>query len=136
MVLKWKPLDWAEEAGQIKSSVGPFLETQSRERKAYVARTQFPPRHDKAVRAQSIRGRMAMQGLNVPDDADWVAEFVAELMHFPAGKHDDQVDALGLIGQLLDKVVYGTKPVAPERKKSADYKPVSDRGGGEGYVTL
>ena len=37
--------------------------------------------------------------------------FKGELMLFPAGRNDDQVDALGLIGQVLDKMVSGRKPV-------------------------
>jgi len=28
-------------------------------------------------------------------------------LSFPAAKHDDQVDALSLVGQLLDKMVVG-----------------------------
>ena len=39
-----------------------------------------------------------------------VAAFRSELLTFPAGKFDDQVDALGLIGQLLDKMLVGQKP--------------------------
>ena len=31
-----------------------------------------------------------------------VADLEIELLNFPAGKHDDIVDALGLVGQLLD----------------------------------
>jgi len=31
-------------------------------------------------------------------------------LSFDAGKHDDQVDALGLVGQLLDVMVKGRKP--------------------------
>ena len=80
-------------------------------------RQQFPTKGDKAVRAQSIRGRMALEGLYVPNDAPWVAEFKRELLSFPAGKHDDQVDALGLIGQLLDQMVPGVKPREPEKPK-------------------
>src|SRR5207253_2025197 len=56
----------------------------------------------KAVRAQSMRGRMAMLGLYVRQGAPWLADLRAELLSFPAGRHDDQVDALGLVGQLLD----------------------------------
>jgi hypothetical protein len=67
LVKKWKPLGWAEEQGQIRSGVGPFLDKRQRDRKAYVFREQFPTRGDKAVRAQSIRGRMALEGLYVPD---------------------------------------------------------------------
>jgi predicted phage terminase large subunit-like protein len=120
LVIEHKPLGWAEEQGQIKAGVGPFLERRQRERKAYVAREQFPTRGDKAVRAQSIRGRMALNGLYVPANAPWLAELRRELLSFPAGKHDDQVDALGLIGQLLDQMVSGEKA----RPKT---KPVVDR---------
>jgi phage terminase large subunit-like protein len=43
---------------------------------------------------------MATLGL-YPSRAPWLADLRSELLSFPAGKHDDQVDALGLIGQLL-----------------------------------
>lgn len=111
LVLKWKPLEWAEETGQIKAGVGPFLTRRMRDRQARVYRRQFPVKHDKAVRAQSIRGRMAMDGLYLPTDAPWLAEFRRELLTFNAGVHDDQVDALGLIGQLLDHVRPGREVV-------------------------
>ena len=61
----------AEETGQIRSGVGPYIDRRQRERKAYVYRELFPTRGDKAVRAQSIRGRMALEGLYVPVNADW-----------------------------------------------------------------
>jgi phage terminase large subunit-like protein len=76
-----------------------------RERQAYVARKQFP-----TVRAQSIRGRMELDGLYVPTQAHWYPAFLSELLNFPAGKHDDQVDALGLIGQILDRMNKGAAP--------------------------
>lgn len=112
LVRKYKPVGWAEETGQIKSGVGPFLVKRMIETGAYVAREQFPTRGDKAVRAQSIRGRMAMQGLHVPRDAEWVSDLVSEMMSFPVGVHDDQVDALGLVGQLMDKISSGNAPKA------------------------
>jgi len=102
---KWKPLGWAEEAGQINAGVGPFLVKRMRERNCYVARKQFPSTKSKAMRAQSIIGRMALNGLYCPFGADWFAEFRRELLLFDAGRYDDQVDALGLIGQVLDKMI-------------------------------
>lgn len=110
LAIKWKPMSWAEEQGQIRAGVGPFLERRARERKAFTFRQQFPTRGDKAVRAQSIRGRMAMEGLYIRPDAPWKADFISECLRFPAGVHDDQVDALGLIGQLLDQMMAGQKP--------------------------
>ena len=110
LVKEWKPLDWAEETGQITASMGPFIEDQCRRHKAYVNREQFPTRGDKAVRCQSMRGRMAVDGLYVPESAPWYPDFRAELLSFPAGRHDDQVDALGLVGQLLERMVAGRTP--------------------------
>jgi predicted phage terminase large subunit-like protein len=125
LVKEWKPLAWAEENGQIKSGVGPFIERRQRERQAYVFREQFPTRGDKAVRAQSIRGRMALEGLYVPIHAPWYPELRSELLSFPAGKHDDQVDALGLVGQLLDQMVKGQPLAKPEKKQ--DQSGYSDK---------
>jgi predicted phage terminase large subunit-like protein len=107
LVGKWKPMAWAEEQGQIRAGVGPFLDRRQRERSAYVAREGFPTRGDKSVRAQSIRGRMALDKLYVPRNAKWWPTLRSELLTFPAGKYDDQVDMLGLIGQLLDVMVAG-----------------------------
>jgi predicted phage terminase large subunit-like protein len=113
LVQKYRPLEWAEEQGQIRSGVGPFLDKRMRQRRTYVNRTQFPTRGDKAIRARSIQGRMALDGLYYPKNAHWAAEWLAELLSFPAGKHDDQVDAIGLVGQLLDKMVTGRVGKAP-----------------------
>jgi hypothetical protein len=57
-------------------------------------------------------------------NAPWYAEFKSELLSFPAGKNDDQVDALGLIGQLLDQMVPGQAPMPPEPPKiDTGYRP-------------
>lgn len=120
LAIEWKPVSWAEEQGQIRSGIGPFLERRQRERRAYCVREQFPTRGDKSVRAQSIRGRMALEGLYVPTKASWYADFRSELLSFPAGKHDDQVDAIGLVGQLLENMIGG------ERLRQVE-KPRRDR---------
>lgn len=119
LVRKWKPIGAAEETGQIKSGVGPFLIKRMLETESYVAREQFPTRGDKAVRAQSIRGRMALQGLHVPADAPWLSDFISELMSFPVGVHDDICDSLGLVGQLLDRMSMGTDRKEEKRHLTA-----------------
>jgi predicted phage terminase large subunit-like protein len=58
---------------------------------------------------------MELDGLYVPTQAHWYPAFLSEMLNFPAGKHDDQVDALGLIGQLLDRLSKGVPYRAPIR---------------------
>jgi hypothetical protein len=60
---------------------------------------------------------MALEGLFVDQQASWFADFRSELLSFPAGKHDDQVDAIGLVGQLLDKIRGGQKQKPQQRPR-------------------
>lgn len=120
LVQRYRPMAWAEETGQIKASMGPFLTKRMQERRVYVTREQFPTRGDKAIRARSIQGRLALDGIYYPRNALWAAAFFAELLNFPASKYDDQVDAFGLVGQLLDKMVKGRAGVAPKEVKPTD----------------
>lgn len=127
LVIEHKPMGWAEETGQIRSGVGPFLTERQRARGAYCYREQFPTRGDKAIRASSIRGRAALSGIYYQADAPWWPELRSELLSFPAGKHDDQVDALGLVGQLLDKMLAGDAPSPGKRPNSlGDYRSQND----------
>ncbi len=124
LVARWRPMGWAEEKGQIASGVGPLIHKRLMERRLYVVRAGFPARQDKAIRAQSIRGRMAMNGLYVPIHMGWYPDFKSELLTFPNGAFDDQVDAIGLIGQVLDKMMPGDKPRAePEKPKVFSTEP-------------
>jgi predicted phage terminase large subunit-like protein len=123
LVKEWKPRQWAEEQGQINAGVGPFLERRQYERQAWTYRQQFPSRADKAVRARSIQGRTALRGLYLPKNAPWLPQLRSELLAFPNGKYDDQVDMLGLIGQLLDTIALGEKPKPPEKeKRKSEYR--------------
>lgn len=56
---------------------------------------------DKAAKAQAIRGRIAQGKLYLPRNAPWVADLVSELLRFPTGRNDDQVDVLSLFGRML-----------------------------------
>ena len=59
---------------------------------------------------------MAVKGLYVPSYADWMPALRGELLSFPAGKHDDQVDCLSLVGQLIDKMPPGRVSTDLEKK--------------------
>lgn len=47
-------------------------------------------------------------------DAPFVSDLISEMMSFPVGVHDDQVDALGLIGQLIDRMFSGKAIPGPD----------------------
>jgi hypothetical protein len=75
----------------------------------------LPTKGDKSVRAQSIRGRLAVSGLRARGRAV-AARPHARLPLVPACKHDDICDALGLIGQLLDRMTPGREPAPPKKQ--------------------
>lgn len=52
------------------------------------------PEGDKASRVLGITPMIESGRLFLPEDAPWLADFAAELLAFPNGRHDDQVDAL------------------------------------------
>jgi len=125
LVKHYSPLSWAEERGQILSGVGPFLDRRARELRAHTDRQQFTSRFDKGVRAQSWRGYIATVGLWYADDASWREVMEHELLTFPASRHDDIVDALGLCGQLLDFALLGARPKKENRKLEHGYKAMA-----------
>ena len=53
---------------------------------------------------------MAAGKVYLPRNAPWVNEFLAELLAFPAGKHDDQVDSFSLLGRMLGEMIAGNAP--------------------------
>jgi predicted phage terminase large subunit-like protein len=105
LIKRYKPMDWAEEQGQILKSLGPFIDLRMRELKAYCKRTQFTSVSDKPTRARSFQARAAMGKVYLPRNAPWLAEFEKELLSFPAGANDDQVDFVSLLGRLIDRMV-------------------------------
>ena len=53
-------------------------------------------RGDKTVRALAAAPAIEAGRVSLPDDAQWVAEFVDEHERFPSGAHDDQVDTTSM----------------------------------------
>lgn len=122
MVRRWKPLTWAEESGQIVKSLGPFIEKRMREERVYCRREQFASASDKPTRSRAIQARASMGKVYLPSKAPWLADFIGELTMFPAGKHDDQVDTLGLIGRMIDDMVPARVPKPEAPRPRSDYR--------------
>ena len=104
---KWKPLAVGIEKGHIEMAIGPFLEKRVQERRLYEA--YFYPlktgRRDKEARARAIQGRMQQGMVFFPKDPVWSGPLVAELLRFPNGTHDDQVDSLAWLGLMMVEFV-------------------------------
>jgi predicted phage terminase large subunit-like protein len=62
----------------------------------------YRPRVDKETRLAAQTAKLETGNYLIPSEADWLAEFKHELMAFPNGKYDDQVDSLA---QFLDWTV-------------------------------
>lgn len=129
IVKYWKPLEWAEERGQIIGGVGPWLEREAHKRKATTYRRQFTARGDKDTMARSMQGLVATMGLYYAEDAPWRGDLEAELLGYPAVKHDDIHDALGKVGQLLDEALNGVRQESNRaRSRNSGYKSTKPYG--------
>ena len=109
----WRPGVVGIEKGHIEMALGPFLEKRVRERKLHEAyfRDLKAGRRDKEARARAIQGRMQQGMVYFPKAPLWVGPLIAELLRFPNGVHDDQVDALAWIGLMMTEFATYFEPV-------------------------
>ena len=127
MAKRWKPLMWAEGKGGVQKAAEPYIAKRQRERKIFFARMQIPETVDKRTRAISIQGRMAAGMVEWPMNAPWFSQAQAEQLSFDAGKYDDIVDTLSLIGKMLDGMAPGKAAKRPDDKPGA--MPIIGGGG-------
>jgi len=99
----WRPGIVGIERGHIEMAIGPFLQKRVAERGLHEAyfKDLKVGRRDKEARARAIQGRMQQGMVYFPKDAIWTGPLVAELLRFPNGTHDDQVDAIAWIGLMM-----------------------------------
>ena len=109
----WRPGVVGIEKGHIEMALGPFLEKRVRERRLNEAyfRDLKTGRRDKEARARAIQGRMQQGMVYFPKEPLWVGPLIAELLRFPNGVHDDQVDALAWIGLMMTEFATYIEPV-------------------------
>jgi predicted phage terminase large subunit-like protein len=118
------------EDGQIWKSIHSTFTRVCQEKKFYPSYELLKPLTDKQVRAQPLRGRMQAGKIWFPVAAPWYGELQRELLRFPAGKHDDQVDALSWAVRL---VLAKSVPTSPQPKKLKSWRDkirINSRGSG------
>jgi len=109
----WRPGVVGIEKGHIEMALGPFLQKRVRERRLNEAyfKDLKTGRRDKEARARAIQGRMQQGMVYLPKEPLWVGPLIAELLRFPNGVHDDQVDALAWIGLMMTEFATFFEPI-------------------------
>lgn len=102
------------EDGQIYRTLEALLKKRMRERSFYPAITLLKPISDKLARARPLQGRMQQGMVSFNDHAEWYDAARLEMLRFPAGAHDDQVDSISWMTQMA----LGSEPPKPPKQKA------------------
>jgi predicted phage terminase large subunit-like protein len=114
------PVTLGFEDGQIWRAIKPVLEMRMSERSLFPPYEVLKPLTDKLVRARALQGRM-QQGRVIFLEAEWLHSTKQEMMRFPAGTHDDIVDALSWACNLVvNKAPPRPDDRAPQNKSWKD----------------
>jgi predicted phage terminase large subunit-like protein len=90
----------------ITQAIGPFLREEMIRTNTYPTLVELSHQgKDKEQRARNIQARMRARMCRFDKQADWYSTFEDELLRFPRGVKDDQVDAWAYMGKLLDKMI-------------------------------
>lgn len=129
LIKRHKPFAWFGEAGVIQKAIEPALKKAMRKAKAPARLEWLPSIHDKPTRARAFQAYAAQGCVWIPEGPEGDA-FIDELIRFPAGKHDDDVDCASLIGRALDMAHPAIAP-KPAGAKKRDPWEAEDEGGGD-----
>ena len=88
------------EDGQIWRAIETLLKKRMKERREYPPITVLKPISDKLARARPLQGRMQQGMVSFNNDAEWYDSCRTEMLRFPAGAHDDQVDSISWATQM------------------------------------
>lgn len=114
LIVEHSPICWFGEAGPIRRAIEPFLMRRMQQREAYCRIEWLASIADKPTRARPIQALASMGKVFLPKKAPWKDRLKAQMLRFPAGKHDDAVDVLSLFGRGLEFMR------GPKRKTNAE----------------
>lgn len=101
------------EDGQIYRAIEALLTKRMRERQFYPSTVVLKPITDKLARGRVLQGRMQQGMVAFASSAPWFDSLKAEMLRFPAGAHDDQVDSVSWAATMA----VGKSPPAKPRVK-------------------
>ena len=73
------------------------------------------PKDDKETRMCRHQGRFEAGRVLLPVEAPWLADFESELLSFPSGRYDDQVDAFMLLLDWFSENEPNIQPLQPNK---------------------
>lgn len=117
--LRYSPALFIQEKGVIQKSIGPFLQAEMVSRRIYLNLFDVPSMKDKPARARSFQAKQRAGRVRYRKSATWWPALKEELLRFPRGKHDDQVDAMSLLGQVLDDITPITSNLEEDEEEFA-----------------
>ncbi len=117
------------EDGQIYRAIEALLKKRMRERKVYPSIVVLKPITDKMARARPLQGRMQQGMVSFNRVGEWFDPLRTEMLRFPAGIHDDQVDSMAWMCQMA----IGRQPPRPPKiKKEPSWTDKLKLRGGQG----
>lgn len=112
---RYDPLSVFVETGQIWNTLKPLVFNEMSRTGEFFTIEELPSITDKRSRTASIRARMRVGAVRFDKMADWYPDLEEECLRFPQG-HDDQVDALSLLGLALNKFVEAATPAEEQEE--------------------
>lgn len=121
---QWQVDSLGVEDGQIWKALESQFQKVCDEKKFWPSFEILKPLTDKMVRASPLRGRMQAGKVYFDKEAVYWRDIQKEMLHFPAGKHDDIVDSLAWAVRLtLTRSAPQRKDLPPAPKSWKDKLP-------------
>lgn len=116
LIKKHKPFAWFPEDDNNWKSIGGFVTKKMREEQTYCRIEPISPHgKDKQIKAQAFQAMAASGRVWLPAGPDG-DDIIEQYLKFPNGKNDDEVDAAGIIGRVIDEAHPAISTPEPDDK--------------------
>jgi len=124
----YDPVAFVVEDGQIAKTLLPSLYEEMNKTGIYPQIHLIRASTDKVSRARPLQARVRAKAVRWDMEADWWPNLEDELLKFPRGKHDDQVDATSYLMVAVDRMVEAQTPQEIQESEYQDELERSESG--------
>lgn len=134
LIRKHEPFAWFPEDDNNWKTAAPFIVQQMRAEGVFCRIEPMPPHgQDKSAKAQSFQGMAANGAVWIPEGPEGDA-IIEELVKFPAGKHDEEVDVAAIMGRAIAMAHPAIVP--PEAPKTEEPRGINEMTFDEAMETM